>query len=99
MAWAGVRALMRPNDWIGFVPDIVGDFIDPEIFLVGHSVLMVVAASALLVGFWRSLFAFFAFVNLVGILFYFGIDDVTFRDVGLALVALVLFLRELKIRA
>jgi len=94
--WAGVRGILNPTDWVGFVPTFVGDFIDPEIFLVAHGFLWIITAAGLIAGFWRPLFAGIATLGLVSILIFNGIDDITFRDVGLALAAFVLFLREMR---
>ncbi|KKU11835.1 MAG: hypothetical protein UX16_C0003G0020 [Parcubacteria group bacterium GW2011_GWB1_45_7] len=92
--WAGVRGMLNPTDWVGFVPDLVQDFIDPEIFLVAHGFIWMFVAAGLLAGFWRPFLSFVAFAGLLAILIFNGINDITFRDVGLALVALVLFARE-----
>ena len=95
LLWAGVRGILNPTDWVGFVPSFVGEIIDPEVFLVAHGLLWILTAAGLLAGFWRPLFAFIAFMGLTSILIFFGIDDITFRDVGLALTAFVLFLKEM----
>ena len=96
LLWAGVRGILNPTDWVGFVPNFVGEVIDPEIFLVAHGFLWILTAAGLIAGFWRPFFAFIAFAGFASILIFFGIDDITFRDVGLASAALVLFLREMK---
>jgi len=92
--WAGIRGILNPADWVGFVPGFIGDFIDPEVFLIAHGFMWIVVAAGLLAGFWRPFLAFVAFAGLTAILIFNGIDDITFRDVGLALAALVLFVRE-----
>lgn len=92
--WAGVRGILNPTDWVGFVPEFVGNFIEPEIFLIAHGFLWIFVAAGLIAGFWRPFLSFVAFVGFVSILIFYGIDDITFRDVGLALTALVLFVRE-----
>lgn len=98
MTWAGVRQTMNPTDWIGFVPPWVGSLIAPEAFLTVHSVFNIVVGIGLLIGFWRVLFSAAATVSLAGIVISNGVDDVTFRDVGLTVMAFVLFLRALKNR-
>jgi len=96
LLWAGIRGILMPNNWIGYVPNFVSEVIDPEIFLVAYGFLWILTAAGLIAGFWRSFFAFVAFAGLVSILIFSGIDDITFRDVGLAAAALVLFLREMR---
>ena len=93
--WAVIRGMLNPADWVGFVPSFVGEIIDPEVFLVAHGLLWIVTAAGLLAGFWRPFFAGVAFLGITSILIFFGIDDINFRDVGLALTAFVLFLREM----
>jgi len=94
--WAGVRGMLNPTDWVGFVPQFVENFIDPEVFLIAHGFLWILVAAGLIAGFWRPFLSFVAFAGIASILIFYGVDDITFRDVGLALAALVLFLREMK---
>lgn len=96
MLWAGVRQIMNPTDWIGFVPPWLGSFIDPGVFLTVHSVFNIVVGIGLFVGLWRVLFSAAAIASLAGIVIFYGVDDVTFRDVGLAIVAFVLFLQAVR---
>ena len=93
--WAGVRGILNPTDWVGFVPAFVSNFVDPEVFLVAHGFLWIITAAGILAGFWRPFFAAVAAVGILSILIFYGVDDITFRDIGLALVAFVLFLREM----
>jgi hypothetical protein len=94
--WAGVRSILNPGDWLGFVPPVVEEFIDPGTFLVAQAFLWIIAAAGLLAGFWRSFFAAIVTLSFIGILIFSGVDDITFRDVGLSIVAFVLFLKELR---
>ncbi|HEY4498318.1 MAG TPA: hypothetical protein VJA63_01670 [Candidatus Paceibacterota bacterium] len=100
LAWAGVKEITSPEAWIGFVPTWVDKFIDPRIFLTLHGIGSIVIALGLIVSLnirhWSAVFAGAAFLNLAGILLFYGIDDITFRDVGLALIALTLFLKEFR---
>src|SRR3990167_4346177 len=96
MIWAGVAQLTEPTNWIGFVPTLLVDFVDPEAFLGIHSLTNLIIGAGLLIGFWRVLFSGAATLSLLSILVFYGVDDITFRDVGLAVVALVVFLRALK---
>ncbi|MDP3953707.1 MAG: hypothetical protein Q8P99_02720 [bacterium] len=97
MLWAGIGGLVNPANWIGFVPQFVESFVDKEVFLLAHSILLIGSAVLILTGPWRWFFALVALGNLGGILIFYGLDDITFRDVGLALVALVLSVREYKV--
>jgi len=95
MLWAGVGGIRNPLAWIGYVPDFFEAFITKETFLLIHSILMISWAVLLITGPQRWFFALMALFNLMGILLFFGVDDVTFRDVAIVLVALVLTVREL----
>ena len=100
LVWAGVKELVDPFAWIGFVPTWVDQFIDPRIFLTLHGVGSIAIALGLIITLnirhWRVIFAGAAFLNLAGILLFYGIDDITFRDVGLTLIALALVLKKFK---
>ena len=96
LVWAGVGSILHPENWIGFIPSFVGKVVEPEVFLIGHGFLWLLTAAGILFGFLRPLFAAVAAAGLISILIFFGVDDITFRDVGLAIVAFVLFLKELE---
>ncbi|MBI2013108.1 MAG: hypothetical protein HYS88_01535 [Candidatus Colwellbacteria bacterium] len=102
MIWAGVAQLTNPTNWVGFVPVWLASIVDPEAFLGIHSLFNLIVGAGILLGFWRIIFAGLATALLASILIFYeggiflGIDDVTFRDVGLTIVAFVLFLRALK---
>ncbi len=99
MIWAGVSQITNPTNWIGFVPVWLGAIIPAETFLTIHSVFNLIVGAGLLFGFWRIIFSGLAMASFASIVIFYGVDDVTFRDVGLAIVALVLFLRTLKARS
>lgn len=94
MLWAGIGGIRQPSKWIGFVPDFVENFLGKDIFLTIHSFSLILFAVFLITGPIRWFFSLLAFLNLISILIFFGLDDTTFRDLGLALVALVLTVRE-----
>ncbi|KKU19181.1 MAG: hypothetical protein UX31_C0010G0026 [Candidatus Nomurabacteria bacterium GW2011_GWA1_46_11] len=94
MLWAGIGGIREPSNWIGYVPDFVEVFFDKGTFLVIHSSSLILFAVFLMTGPLRRFFSLLAFLNLLSILIFFGLDDITFRDLGLVLVALVLTVRE-----
>ena|SRR3972149_522729 len=96
MIWAGVSQITNPTNWVGFVPLWLASLVDPEAFLGIHSFFNLIIGAGLLLGFWRILFSAAAAASLASIVIFYGVDDVTFRDVGLTIVAFVLFLRALK---
>ena len=94
MMWAGIGGLREPFSWVGFVPEFVEFFIAREAFLLVHSYLMIGLAILLLTGPYRWFIALVSMMNIGGILAFFGFDNVTFRDMSILLVALVLIYRE-----
>ncbi|MBI2506653.1 MAG: hypothetical protein HYW00_00745 [Candidatus Colwellbacteria bacterium] len=99
LLWAGVSQITNPTNWVGFVPLWLASFVDPEAFLGIHSFFNLFIGVGLLIGFWRILFSGAATLSLLLIVVFYGVDDVTFRDVGLAIIAFVLFLRAVKTRS
>ena len=96
MVWAGVGGLKNPYSWIGYVPDFAEIFMSREAFLIFHSYLMLVLAVLVMTGPYRWFFAAISTLNLLAILVIFGVDDVTFRDVSILLVAVLLTAREVE---
>ena len=94
MFWAGIGGIQHPDSWIGYVPDFVEILFNKSTFLMIHSFSLILFAVFLMTGPIRWFFSLLAFLNLLSILIFFGLDDITFRDLGLTLVALVLTVRE-----
>ncbi len=94
--WAGARSILNPTDWIGFVPGWVETVVAKEIFLTAHGYGEVILGVLLLSGFAPLIISLLAFLDVSSILVFYGVDDITFRDVGLAIVAIVLFVRQFK---
>lgn len=91
--YAGIHALVDPESWIGFVPHWITSFVPAGVFLVTHSIFELVLGGILLVGKWQlSLAAAITAADFTAIIVLYGVDDVTFRDFGLVMAALALFL-------
>lgn len=86
--YAGVNSLLNPTSWIGFVPQIPFR----ELALMAHGVFEILLALILLSGLWKRLASILAFLSLAGILIFYGVDDVSFRDFGLLAAAYALML-------
>lgn len=93
--YAATASLQDPTNWVGFVPSFVGVLMPRESFLFVHSLFELALGVALIVGKWLPVLSTLAFLLFLGILMFFGINDVTFRDFGLASMALALFVRVL----
>ncbi|MEK7512810.1 MAG: hypothetical protein AAB601_01270 [Patescibacteria group bacterium] len=90
--YVGLQALIDPESWIGFVPQWVGALLPRETFLLFHSVgeLVLGVLILFLSRRWLATIGIVAFLDLAAILVFYGVDDVTFRDFGLAFAALAL---------
>lgn len=94
-AYAGIAMLLEPENWIGYVPLFVKNILgaQTELFLYLHAAFEIVLAVWLLWGRWLKWAALVAFLDLAAItVFNLSLLDVVFRDVGLALAALGLYL-------
>ncbi len=94
--YAGIDILVYPELWIGFVPQWISSFLPAGDFLVGHAIIELILGFGFLVGFRLPIVSIIAFFDMLGILVFYGVDEITFRDFGLALAALSLFLSSLK---
>ena len=94
--YAGLLSFLAPENWIGFVPRWVGSVIDPQLFLSVHAGFEIVLGLAILAGFLLPLASLLTFFDMFALLLFYGIDEVTFRDFGLLMSALALYLLTIK---
>jgi uncharacterized membrane protein YphA (DoxX/SURF4 family) len=93
--YAGLSIITSPERWIGFIPEYISHLITESSFIIFYGILEIALGILLLSGFFISLVSFIAFVNLLFIIAFFGINDTTFRDFGLSMAALTLFILSL----
>ncbi len=89
--YPAISSLIVPSDWIGFVPMVVRDLVDGNLFLFVFSVIEILVALGIL--FFRNPFypALFGGLILVfTILFNFGSFVLIFRDVSILAMVLAL---------
>ena len=89
--YAGSAALQDPMSWVGFIPQFVEYVVPRETFLMFHSYFEILLGAVLIGGKWLKVASVLAFLSFFLLLITFGIDDVTFRDFGLAAMSLALF--------
>jgi uncharacterized membrane protein YphA (DoxX/SURF4 family) len=94
--YAGLSIITSPERWVDFIPEYISRFIAESHFIVFYGILEIILGILLLSGFFISLVSFIAFVNLLFIMAFWGINDTTFRDFGLSMAALTLFIISLK---
>jgi len=92
--YAGIRSLINPTDWVGFVPDWVSNFgFTRENALFAHALLDIALGLLFLGNVKVKFFSLIAAILLFVIALApgFGVLDITFRDIGLGIAALALF--------
>lgn len=95
LLYAGIAAFVNPSDWVGFVPQWVGNFgLSRELALHTHSVVEILLGVWLLSN-WKVRWAgLISALDILAILlatgFSGGILLITFRDVGLLFMAIYL---------
>ena len=96
--YAGISSLANPSNWIGFIPQWTETLLrlPRETLLLGHGILELLLALALILGIAKRATALIIFFDIALIILLYGIDDVTFRDFGLLMMSLALFLSNKK---
>ncbi len=92
LIYAGIGMFANPENWAGYVPQWLGEIVAPETFLTVHGVFELILGVLIITGFFLPLASFLLFLDMGSILIFYGVDDVTFRDFGLLMSALALFL-------
>ncbi|MEX0689919.1 MAG: hypothetical protein WD095_00590 [Candidatus Paceibacterota bacterium] len=90
--YAGISSLSSPGLWFGFIPPWIGSLIDVEIIVLAHGIIQTALGVGLLLNYLIREVSFIAFIDILLIIVFFGIDPVTFRDFGLLMMALALFI-------
>lgn len=88
--YAGVMSFTDPVSWVGYVPAWVEILLPLDSFAIAHGVFQVLLGAALLCGVLPKTAATAAALDLAAILAFYGVDLVTFRDLGLFFAALTL---------
>lgn len=89
--YAGVSSLIDPTAWIGYLPNWTSALAPAETLILIHGVFQTVVGLALVLNFALRATAAIAAADLAAIILFYGIDLVTFRDVGLFIMAAALY--------
>lgn len=95
--YAGVGTLIAPDSWVGYFPSFLKKMVGESLLLKAHGTLDILIGLWLLSGvqlFYSSLASALLLAGIV--IFNFGVMDVVFRDIGLALASLALTFLSLK---
>lgn len=90
--YAASDMLLDPQSWVNYVPKWMEAVMSIQTFLYVHSIFELVLGLALIAGLWPRLVSFIAFLDLLAVLVFYGISDETFRDFGLMMSSLALFI-------
>lgn len=94
MVYAGTSIITNAQSWLGFTPQWLLNILpmDGVTFLMIHGIFELVLGLFLVSGFLLKLSSLIAFFDLLLIIVFAGIDLITFRDFGLLMSALALFI-------
>jgi uncharacterized membrane protein YphA (DoxX/SURF4 family) len=90
--YAGIASLLNPLLWVGYLPQFMGNFIALDVALKFIAVYEIVLGLLLVSGKFRKVAAALSALTLAGIIVS-SLNQfvITFRDVGLLLMAVALF--------
>lgn len=92
--YSGPDLILHPGDWIGYLPGWLKEILPapPELYLRAQGIVEILFALSFLTGFGIKWSALFSAAEMLGIILFYGIDGVSFRDLGLFGAAICLFL-------
>lgn len=93
--YAGVASLLNPLLWIGYLPQFMGNFIALDVAIKFIAVYEIILGLLLVSGKFRKVAAALSVLTLAGIIVS-SLNQfvITFRDIGLMLMAVALFFME-----
>lgn len=94
--YAGIASLIDPIPWVGYLPAWTSALAPATTLIPIHGIFQAALGFALITGTLLRLTALVATLDLAGILVSYGIDGVTFRDLGLLFATLALFSHSIK---
>jgi len=96
--WVGLKSWLEPDNWLGFVPLWLENALPIGLvfFLKIHAVFNLALGLWLLAGRWLVVASAIASLYIIAVLIATGINDITFRDIGLLGATAALFAIQLK---
>ena len=82
--WFGTMQLVNTPQWLGLVPEWIGEFIEPTVLVRLNGILEIVLSTALALGLYVRFVAAFLAVHLFVITFHLGLSASGVRDFGLS---------------
>lgn len=91
LMYAAIASIITPNDWVGYVPAFIREFVPATTVLGALSVAQIIVAVWLLSGIYVRLAALVCAAMLAGIIVAnLSLFTIIFRDIGLFFAALAL---------
>ncbi len=87
--WFGIDKFLHVDAWYGWIPAWLS-FVPQDAFLYVVGAVEVVLALLLVIGRYVRITSLACAVLMLGVVFSFGINDITVRDIGLIAMALAL---------
>lgn len=92
LIYAGAHILSDTVTWVEFIPPWLYKLISPSLFLTIHGIEELILGVLLLAGIFLPAVSILTFLDMLSIVIFYGVDDISFRDFGLMMAALALFL-------
>lgn len=93
-AYAAIGGFINPENWVGYFPTFLSDYIPEATLLLVWGILELVLASWILFGKKIFIPAVIAGASLLGVVVFNWVSrDVVFRDISIALAAFALAIR------
>lgn len=92
LIYAGAHIMGDTVTWSGFIPPWLYKLMSPSLFLTIHGIGELILGVLLLAGFFIPTISILTFLDMLSIMVFYGVDDISFRDFGLMMAALALFL-------
>lgn len=96
----GLWQIFQPAYWLAYLPDWIKNFsLDKNLFVRLNGTFDFFVGLSLILGIYPLIFSALAIIHLLGIILTIGIfNDISIRDIGLLILAIGIFLENLKKR-
>ncbi len=90
--WFGINQLINPNNFIGYLPQLIFDSGYAKTFVIANGIFEIIASIMLITGLFTRWVALLLALHLMAITLELGYGEVAVRDFGLSIATFVIFL-------